>query len=118
MTLKQFFLSFIVLVIHLIDKASQTQETSLILNIDKLKEWFGVNTLINENILHLNDRNIAYIAANTFVNLTSLEFLDLNDNDLTTIEGFMFNGLNNLRHLALANNRITQIKAFTFSLLT
>jgi len=103
--------------IKLIDKTSQTQEASLILTIDKLDEWFGVDTLVNENMLRLYARNIAHIAANTFVKLTSLEILDLNDNELTTLDGFMFNGLNNLRHLALANNRIAQIKAFTFSIL-
>ncbi|XP_071127188.1 leucine-rich repeat-containing G-protein coupled receptor 4-like [Mytilus edulis] len=64
--------------------------------------------------LDLKQNNIVTIAADAFINLTSLELLDLGFNQISSLTANVFNGLVSIKTMVLSNNQISIIAADTF----
>ncbi|CAG2239823.1 unnamed protein product [Mytilus edulis] len=64
--------------------------------------------------LDLKQNNIVTIAADAFINLTSLELLNLGFNQISSLTANVFNGLVSMKTMILSNNQISIIAADTF----
>ncbi|XP_030754191.1 leucine-rich repeat-containing protein 4B-like [Sitophilus oryzae] len=68
-----------------------------------------INSLINLQILNLNNNQISSLKANTFTSLKKLETLQLNDNNIQSIERNFFKHFNSLSKLDLSSNYLANL---------